>query len=56
MLKSRAELAVDLFPVSNSDDQNDQPVIFNLADDPEIAHLVPCQPNGRIARVGRALA
>lgn len=36
-------LAADLFPLSRSDNQDDQPVSFHLADDLELAHTVPPQ-------------
>jgi hypothetical protein len=39
-LRSSAALAVDFFPVPNPYDQDNQPVILNLADDPEIAQPV----------------
>jgi hypothetical protein len=39
-LKLHAVLAVDVFPVPNPDDEDHKPVVFNLADDPEIAQPV----------------
>jgi len=40
MLNSCAALAVDFFPAPNPYDQDDQPVILNLADNPEMAQPV----------------
>jgi hypothetical protein len=37
-LRRGAPLGVDVFPVPNPDHQDNQPVILDLADDPEIPH------------------
>lgn len=40
MLSSSPDLAVDFLPVPNPNDQDDQPVILHLAEDPDIAQAV----------------
>jgi hypothetical protein len=37
MIEVSAALSINLFAVANPDDKNDQFVVLNLADDPEIA-------------------
>lgn len=43
MLRSAAALAVDVFSASNSDDQDHQTIVFNIANDPEIARTISPQ-------------
>jgi hypothetical protein len=43
MLRSGAALAVDVISVSNSDDQDHQTIVLNLANDPEIARAISPQ-------------
>jgi hypothetical protein len=40
LVKSPACLAIDFFSIPNAEDQNNQSGVFDLADEPEIAHSI----------------